>query len=673
MRDDLFVGWMFDQQPIVLVIFDLEAHLLSVNGRGLRMTGRADPAEMRGLRTTELLHGPVFEEVELRVLRVARTGIPESFENYVRLPGESHAHAWVIDLTPLKDNAGQVRAVGLAASDYSEQYGSQQRLALLGEARARIGASLDVTGTAEELVTVAVPRFADYAAVDLFEPVFQGETPSLGSAGPSVLRPAASQWASQPSLRLRADAGGVGAHNPAWASAVEECLADGRAVLRACGVSSEGGGTVVAVPVRARGTSLGVALFVRYSGARAPFGPGDLVVAEDLVARGAICLDNARRYTRERGLALTLQRAMLPRRLPVHAAAETACRYLPAEIGSEVGGDWFDVIPLPGGRLGLVVGDVVGHGIHASATMGRLRTAVRTLADIDLSPDELLTHLDDIVSHSASELEDDATGETAGEFCATCLYAVYDPVTGTCCVARAGHPPPVLILPDGSSQAVDLPHGPPLGLGSLPFEAMEFATPPGSLLALFTDGLIASRDRDLDDGISDVCRALAQPISSLEVLSDNVVETMCHGQRADDVALLLVRPHVFDEAQVAVWEVQSDPAAVAGVRRKVSDLLAAWGLEETGFVTELVVSELVTNAIRYASGPIRLRLIREPNLVCEVSDGSSTAPHLRRARVFDEGGRGLFLVAQLTQRWGTRYTATGKTIWAEQVLDRAHV
>ncbi|MFC3577448.1 SpoIIE family protein phosphatase [Streptomyces yaanensis] len=664
--DHLFVRRLFDQQPTVLVIFDLEGRILDVNERALRMAGRADIAHMRGQRTTEVFQGPAFDEIDCRVLRVARTGTPESLENFVRLPGELRAHAWVDDLFPLTDETGRTRAVGFAAADYSEQYGARERLALLGEARARIGGSLDVTGTAEELVAVAVPRYADYAGVELLEPVFRGEVPPPRCAGPGALIEAASEWA--PQLPLQPALDGTGARTPlAWSSVVEQCLADGQPVFRESG-SGETGHTLVAVPIRARGVSLGAALFVRCTASRAPFGPDDLVVAEDFVARAAICLDNARRYTRERSVALTLQRAMLPPGAPGHLAAETATRYLPADSGSEVGGDWFDVIPLPGARLGLVVGDVVGHGIHAAATMGRLRTAVRTLADIDLPPDELLTHLDDIVTHGVGEFEGDPAGETLGDFCATCLYAVYDPVSGTCCAARAGHPPPVLILADGSNRAVDLPLGPPLGLGSLPFEAAEFATPPGSLLALFTDGLITSRDRDLDHGLVELRRALARPSPSLERLSDSVLESMSSGRRTDDVALLLVRPRMLDENQVADWEVACEPAAVAEVRRKVADRLAAWGLEEDGFVTELVVSELVTNAIRYAAGPIRLRLIRERRLVCEVSDESSTAPHLRRARDFDEGGRGLFLVAQLTQRWGTRYTGDGKTIWAEQTL-----
>jgi anti-sigma regulatory factor (Ser/Thr protein kinase) len=342
-----------------------------------------------------------------------------------------------------------------------------------------------------------------------------------------------------------------------------------------------------------------------------------------------------------------------------------------------VGGDWYDVIGLSGARVGLVVGDVVGHGIHAAAAMGRLRTAVRTLADVDPTPDELLTRLDDLVIQLSEESgTDDAAGgdpggEAAADIGATCLYAVYDPVTGRCSLARAGHPAPILVSPDGTAEFLELPAGPPLGLGGLPFESVEVPLPEGSLLALYTDGLVESRHRDLDVGLETLRRALITPADSLEALCDHAVKTLLPDGPADDAALLLVRPRILDPGQVAVWDVAVDAAAVAHVRAESTRRLDAWGLGEAGFVTELVVSELVTNAIRYGGSPIQLRLIHDRALICEVSDASSTAPHMRRARVFDEGGRGLLLVAQLTQRWGTRQTKAGKTIWCEQALPTA--
>jgi serine phosphatase RsbU (regulator of sigma subunit)/anti-sigma regulatory factor (Ser/Thr protein kinase) len=425
---------------------------------------------------------------------------------------------------------------------------------------------------------------------------------------------------------------------------------------------------VLSVPIRARGVTLGVATFLR--GPRPePFEPDDVLLAEEFTARAALSLDNARRYTRERTTALALQRSLLPQRLPEQSAVEVASRYLPASTHVGVGGDWFDVIPLSGARVALVVGDVVGHGIHASATMGRLRTAVRTLADVDLPPDELLTRLDDLVSRLSADADAD-DGDDAG---ATCLYAVYDPVSRTCCLARAGHPVPALVTPDGAVSFLDLPAGPPLGLGGLPFESTEIELPAGSVLALYTDGLIESRYHDIDLGFERLRAALSNGAlsdqePSLEATCDNVLAAVLPGRPADDVALLVARTRALDSDQIATWDLPADPAIVADARKKVAVRLAGWGLDDAVFVTELVVSELVTNAIRHAESPIQLRLIRNQTLICEVSDGSSTAPHLRRACALDESGRGLLLVSQLTQRWGTRQTPHGKTIWAEQAL-----
>jgi serine phosphatase RsbU (regulator of sigma subunit)/anti-sigma regulatory factor (Ser/Thr protein kinase) len=431
----------------------------------------------------------------------------------------------------------------------------------------------------------------------------------------------------------------------------------------------------MAVPLRARGTTLGVAVFVRHQHAES-FGEDDLLLAEEITARAAVSIDNAYRYTRERSTAETLQRSLLPQRLPRHAAVEVASRYLPTGALAGVGGDWFDVIPLSSARVALVVGDVVGHGIQAAATMGRLRTAVRTLADIDLPPDELLTHLDDLVVHLSAdadtdgEAQPDQDDQTAGGFGATCLYAVYDPVSRVCTMARAGHPGPTVVGPDGTVDLLDVPAGPPLGLGGLPFETTEFTLPEGSVLALYTDGLIESRDQDIDEGIARLHRALAQPAARLEDICDTVVGALPPARRTDDIALLVARTRALDAQHVATWDLPADPAVVSQARKLVSAQLSAWDLSEVSFVTELLVSELVTNAIRHADPPIQLRLILDRHLICEVSDASNTAPHLRRARTYDEGGRGLLLVAQLTRGWGTRQTGTGKTIWAEQTLDK---
>jgi anti-sigma regulatory factor (Ser/Thr protein kinase) len=363
-----------------------------------------------------------------------------------------------------------------------------------------------------------------------------------------------------------------------------------------------------------------------------------------------------------------LQRSLLPRALPEPAGVELAHRYLPATGPVGVGGDWYDVIPLSGARVGFVVGDVAGHGMNAAATMGRLRTTVAALAALDLGPEELLARLDDLVVRSgavrtADEAEDQAFG-------VTCLYAIYDPVSRRCVVARAGHPPPVLATPGGRAELLDLPAGPPLGLGGLPFESREVELPEGAVLALYTDGMVESRDRDIDVGIRALCEAVSRPDGGpLEDLCANVTAALLPRPPEDDAALLLVRMHALAEDLVSTWEIRDDPSDVARSRSLVCEQLGRWGVDEgVAFTVELVVSELVTNAIRYGRPPIRMRLIRERGLIVEVSDGGHTSPHLRRAAMEDEGGRGLFLVAQMTQRWGTRYTPAGKTIWTEVSL-----
>ena len=360
-------------------------------------------------------------------------------------------------------------------------------------------------------------------------------------------------------------------------------------------------------------------------------------------------------------MAVALQQSLLPHGLPEQNALEVGYRYLPAQAG--VGGDWFDVIPLAGARVALVVGDIVGHGMHAAATMGRLRTAVHNFSMLDLPPDDLLAHLDDLVARID---KDEAPGGNATIAGATCLYAIYDPVSRRCELARAGHLPPALVSPDGTAEFLDVPAGPPLGVGGLPFEAVERELPEGSRLVLYTDGLVEDRQRDIEDGLDLLLNAVAGPYRSPEMTCDAVLEALLPASPKDDIALLIARTRALPEERMARWNVPSDPAAVASVRTEATRLLTGWGLDELVFTTELVLSELITNSIRHATGPIQVRLLYDRALICEVSDTSSTSPHLRYAATTDEGGRGLFLVAQLGESWGTRYTPDGKIIWVEQ-------
>ncbi|UXY31548.1 SpoIIE family protein phosphatase [Streptomyces sp. HUAS TT20] len=547
---------------------------------------------------------------------------------------------------------------------------ARERLNMLYDAGVGIGTSLDVTRTAGELARLAVPRFADFATVDLYEAVLRGEEPQPGNA-----------------LR-RAALSGVREDAPLYpvgerirfvdSSPQTDSLSSGRSVVeprlreapgwlaqdleRTGQVVEYGIHSLITVPLRAGSLVLGVANFWR-SEKPEPFDTDELALAEELAARAAVSIDNARRYTREHGMAVTLQRSLLPRSLPEQSALEIAYRYLPAQAG--VGGDWFDVLPLSGTRVALVVGDVVGHGLHAAATMGRLRTAVHNFTALDLPPDELLGLLDELVARiDQDETPADGAAAVTG---ATCLYAIYDPVARSCTVARAGHPPPAVIRPDGDVDFPEVPAGPPLGLGGLPFETAELELAEGSRLVLYTDGLVEDRDRDIDEGLELLRTALEQSGDAPEDTCRAVLDLLPE-RPGDDIALIVARTRVLGSDRVAQWQVPSDPAAVSEIRASVTRQLARWKLEELTFTTELILSELVTNAIRYGRAPIRVRLLLDRTLICEVSDCSTTSPHLRYATTTDEGGRGLFLVAQLAERWGTRYIPGGKVIWAEQTL-----
>ncbi|MFJ2189309.1 SpoIIE family protein phosphatase [Kitasatospora sp. NPDC087861] len=561
----------------------------------------------------------------------------------------------------------------LALSGRAE--GAQRRLRLLYDAGVSVGSSLDATRTAEELAQVAVPRFADFVTVDLADEVLTGDEPPPGSSLARMRRAAVAGIRDDspfypvgtvldvvPATPL---AGALHSGAPGLEPRLAEALGwreqdpERSAQALAYGVHS-----LVRVPLRARGVLLGVARFWRADRPE-PFEAEDLTLAEELVAHAAVCIDNARRYTREHAMAVTLQHSLLPRNLPPQNALEIAHRYLPAQAG--VGGDWFDVIPLPGARVALVVGDVVGHGLHAAATMGRLRTAIHNFSTLDLPPDELLGHLDDLVNRI--DQDEAASGEGSALAGATCLYAIYDPVSRRCTLASAGHPPPAVVDPDGRVVFPELATGPPLGLSVLPFETVELDLAEGSRLVLYTDGLVEDRERDIGVGIDLLRAALTGPPRTPEQTCSDVLGALLPEHPLDDIALLVAQTRVLAPDQVAEWDVPSEPAAVGEVRAAVAERLAAWGLDEVAFVTELILSELVTNAIRYSTGPIRVRLLRDQTLICEVSDGSSTSPHLRYAATTDEGGRGLFLVAQFADRWGTRYTATGKVIWTEQPLE----
>ncbi|UGY94862.1 sodium/proline symporter PutP [Streptomyces gobiensis] len=673
--------------PFGLAVLDTDLRYVWVNS----VLERVAPLERRlGRQVKEVLPSPEAEAFAERMRRVLDTGVPVmdyEFQGFGDA-GAARKRAYSASFFGMKDRQGRPVGIWYMIIDVTERRRAQERLALLNDSGARIGSTLDVTVTAQELADEAVPSLADFVAVDLLDSVMRGEEPAPGPVDITpVIRRAGQKSVHEGMPESSLAVGQAVQRGPS--SPVTSCLLAGRtlvdpaldahtsawareepsmgAVIRALGLR-----TTMVVPVRARGVTLGVATFVR-TRRLGPFEEDDVRLVQELVSRAAVCVDNARRFTRERAAARSMQRYLLPQELAGGSALEAASWYFPADAPSGVGGDWFDVIPLSGARIALVVGDVVGHGINAAATMGRLRTAVHTLANLDLPPDELLAHLDDLVidlmgAHGAEESPTSGNGSPGAFMGATCLYAVYDPVSSQCTLARAGHVPPVIVGPEGRAELLDLPAGPPLGLGSLPFESVELELAPGSLIALYTDGLIEAWERDIDVGLSRLSHALTVPRPTLEETGEHVVDALLTGPPSDDAALLLARTHVLGSSRVISWDLPSDPAAVAHARTLACRQLSEWDMDDLSFTTELIVSELVTNAIRHATGPICLRLIRDRALICEVSDASSTSPRLRHARTTDEGGRGLLIVAQLTRRWGTRHTKTGKIIWTEQAI-----
>lgn len=344
------------------------------------------------------------------------------------------------------------------------------------------------------------------------------------------------------------------------------------------------------------------------------------------------------------------------------------------------------MIELPGHRTALVVGDVMGRGLRAAVAMGELRTAVRTLALLDLEPAEVLTALDEIArglgapggSQQASRAALHSRDADRSEvYLATCVYAVYDPVTRRCTIANAGHMPPVLVEPPDErgkprpALLLEVPPGMPLGVGGEPFEEVEVELPEGALLALYTDGLVESRDHPLEEGLRGLRAALADPVRPLEDVCDHVLNTLDTRHGEDDIALLMARVQGLPVDAVGDWQLPREARSVGRARELARAKLPAWGLEGLLDTTELLVSELVTNALRYGEGEIRLRLLLDRTLVCEVWDANLVQPRRRRARDTDEGGRGLQLVGLLSAGWGTRRTHRGKTVWFELPLPGA--
>lgn len=676
---------IFGQSPFGFLLIDTDLRVRRANQQFANTFGGA-PDDHRGKGVTDYLQRPEAERVSATLRRVLETGNSITDMHVTGfVPGSEERRHWSINLYRVHSGTGRPIGIAWLGTDITarraaarEAAAARRNLALLNEAGARIGNSLDLETTARELLDVVVPGFCDLATVDLYQGLLAGDEapPGLADGSAELRRVAFASAVSDAPFIGSGDPVAVGAvHHYAFNSLCADALRTARPQY----IPAEEGGLVqstLAVPMVAHDTVVGLAQFARTKGSE-PFGERDRDLAVELAARAAVCIDNARLYRREHERALILQRSLLPPGDPEASGLDIACRYLPGNAATEVGGDWFDVIELPGHRTALVVGDVMGRGLRAAVAMGELRTAVRTLALLDLEPAEVLSALDEIarglgtpggVQQATRAARRPREADLSEVYLATCIYAVYDSVTRRCTFANAGHLPPVLVEPGETALMLDVPPGMPLGVGGEPFEEVEVELPEGALLALYTDGLVESRDHPLDEGLQAFVGALTDPASPLEDVCDHVLNTLDTHHGEDDIALLMARVQGLPAESVGDWTLPREPRSVGRAREYARGQLLSWDLEPLVDTAELLVSELVTNALRYGEGDIRLRLLLDRTLVCEVWDAGLVQPRRRRARDTDEGGRGLQLVGLLSAAWGSRRTPRGKTVWFELPL-----
>ncbi|MFJ4364817.1 SpoIIE family protein phosphatase [Streptomyces chartreusis] len=542
---------LINQSPIGIALVDPELRFLLVNPALERIDGT--PAEDHvGRRLMETLPLPDIDTIVSCLRQVLITGTPLLDQYHVGRPpaDPEHEHAWSLSFYRLEDPGGRVLGAAISFVDVTERHRAaaeadraRRRLALIADASTRVGTTLEVERTANELAEIATPELADVVAVDVLDSALACRRMRQPDNGPELFRALALK-SSYPSAALRA------ADPPGDLAAYEGdrlvtlCVHTARPVLvRHVGeddlrriardpeatslLARAGVHSYMAVPLIAHGEVLG-ALDLKRTRNPVPFDEDDVVLATELASRAAVAIDNARWFQSVRNTALTLQRSLLPDHPPHHTGLEIAYRYQPAQATSEVGGDWYDVIPLEDDKTTLVVGDVMGNGIDAAATMGRLRTATCAYADLDLDPGAVLRHLDKITC----DLE---------HYIVTCLYAVFDPRTRRCHIANAGHMPPALARPGRRPELLELPAGAPLGVGGIPFRTTNVELGPGDLLVLYTDGLVETRAHSIDDRLNVLLGFLDEPRRPLEETCDLLLYGLRHPDDHDDVALLVAR------------------------------------------------------------------------------------------------------------------------------------
>ncbi|MDR6975988.1 GAF domain-containing protein/anti-sigma regulatory factor (Ser/Thr protein kinase) [Streptomyces sp. 3330] len=666
---------LFTRSPIGLHLLDTDLRVVRVNTATPVMQG-VSLSELRG-RPLREVYDMADDDLEPLLREVLDTGVP-LLQHIVPalIDGEPpRRRQFEVSAMRLAGHGESALGVAVTSVDVTERERTRSRATMREAVRDQVGRTLDPVVTGEELVSAVVPVFADIAIVEVVDAVLRGDDPPpapLPTGTPMMRTAFRSGSADPPQAHRVGDIRRLPVPTPFTQTltdlrprlvelrATDSWLAHDPPVAEA--IRSSGAHSLLAVPLVVRDAPLGVVSLYR-TGDTPPFDEADRDLAAELAAHAALCVDNARHHMREHTIAAMVQRQLLPRRPETHASLESA--YL-SVTGTDPGA-WYDTIALSGGRTALVVGSVSGRGLHAAATMGQLRTVIRSLAAFDLAPDELLARLYDTAGQLAAERSRLPLGDPSRRepLAAECVYAVHDPLTGTCTLASAGRLAPLLVSPDGSVALVDAPSGPRLGTTEgAPFATTDIKVPDGSVLVFTSDPLLTGYLAESPGPLPSAPDFCDRPIQDL---CDALVYALPEGLGAGDAAVIVARTRAFPADRFVVWPLDPVPEAVREARRRTRRQLAEWRVDEdTAFNTLLIVSELVTNAVRYGSPPLELRLIRDRTLTCEVRDAGSAAPHLRHADTVDEGGRGLFITAQLAQAWGTRYTTQGKTVWTEQ-------
>lgn len=658
---------LFSQSAVGLHVLDAQLRVERVN----TLSDAVAPERIVGLHFTEAYRLQDPEEAEELLGGVLESGAPV-VNHVIRgqlmgAPGPDRS--LMVTVHRLDDPSGRPLGLLAAVVDVNEGEKSRARVDALAAIRREVGHSLDMEAICQGFVGALVPQFADIAVIEVVDEVLRGSRAPLSPVRSDVPLRRAAQLGADGDAPV-----GVTRHLPEgtpYALAANDLrprlvrlgpdtpwLDSDPAGARL--VTATGAHSLIVAPLKLHGAFFGLVSLYRCPGSE-PFDERDLTLALTAAAHTALSIETSRRYAHDHVIASTVQRRLLPQHNGARIAVETAHVLLPGRNS----GCWFDTIGLSGARTALIIGNVAGHGLQTAITMGQLRTALHALSGLDLDPDEVLARLNDTADRLARERRSLPPGDSLHRqpLTATCLYAVYDPFTRTCTVARAGHPAPLAVDPDGRTIDFDVPEGPALfSDDSAPFATATIELDEGSVLAFLTGSLLSD-----DASVTRVRDALASPGRRLRELCDAVVYSLPAGAHPDGAALLLARTGVVPPDRVATWELAHDRTTPAVARTLVRDRLEGWDLDEATIeATELIVSELITNAVRYGTPPLHLRLLLDRTLTCEVHDTSPVAPHLRHARTVDEGGRGLFIVSQLATHWGTRYSPEGKALWTEQ-------